>query len=181
MFSATFLNMNLTGISWTCAQKVALSNFKFRGKLSFSYCWRTTKCLSKLHVSLFIILSTSGRLLKTNNTLWSPKARILKPFVKSHSYLKVLATASIFSTRVVKNFSAPKNSLDRWNFWRTRPELSFSNERQITPQSCQVIHGRQWKDEKRMIKIKLFSYNPQKKNPLAQEASMWLQETNSHL
>ena len=77
--------INLVGISWTWTQRVALLNCKSLNGPSPSYLWRTTKCLSKLHGSLLIILSTSTKLSKTKRTLWSPKFQIWNPFVECQS------------------------------------------------------------------------------------------------
>ena len=66
-------------------------------------------------------------LLKTNKTTWLCRFRILKLVVERHSCLKVLATASICSTRLVRNFSARINSDEREIFFNVILEPSLSS------------------------------------------------------
>ena len=66
-------------------------------------------------------------LLKTNNTTLLCIFRILNPAVDRHSCLKVLATASIFNTRLVKNFAARIKSDEREEFFKVILEPSLSS------------------------------------------------------
>ena len=125
MLSATFLVMYLIGISWTCTQKAACVNASSHIGLSLSYLSKTTKCLSKLQSWLEIILSSSFEFSGTKWAKWSPRWRILNPFDDLQICLKVLATASLFRKREVRNFAATMNSLGLCSFCNENPELSF--------------------------------------------------------
>ena len=66
----------------------------------------TTRCLSKLHGALLIILSTSSFFSNVNSNTWSLLLLTSNPFTDLHRGLKVLVTASIFSALLVINFAA---------------------------------------------------------------------------
>lgn len=85
----------------------------------------STRCLSKLQCWLWMILSTSARLLNTNKTLCSPKCRNLKPFVYRPSCLKVLAMASMFKNQDIRNLVAKVNSPDLWSLLMINLEFSL--------------------------------------------------------
>ena len=81
---------------WTCIHSVVSLSEKSCNRIYVLYLCSTTKCLSKLHDSLFRILLALGLLSKIKRNLWSPRFWILKPFLTLQIGLKVLATASIF-------------------------------------------------------------------------------------
>ena len=123
--SATTLDISRMGISSTWTQKLTLLNLRSLSETSLVSLYKTTKCLSKIQGSLLIIRSTSEELSNTNNTLWSPRLRILKPLTDRHNCLNVLPTASIFKTRDVINFAAIINSSVQRIFVRQKSELYF--------------------------------------------------------
>ena len=77
---------------------------------------------------LWIIRVTSPGLLKAKRTMWTSRFWILKPLVDLQNCLNVRPTASIFKTRLVKNFATIMNSDDLWLLWsvKSEPSLLFS-------------------------------------------------------
>ena len=66
----------------------------------------TTRCLSKLHGALLIILSTSSFFSKVNNKTWLVILQTSKPFTDLQRGLKVIVTTSTFKVLLVRNFAA---------------------------------------------------------------------------
>ena len=83
-------------------------------------------CLSKLHGSAERMRSTSNLLSNEKRTTWSPIFLTLKPDLDLHRGLKVLAMASIFSGRFVRNLANIPNSSVAWSLLRHRPGPSIS-------------------------------------------------------
>ena len=94
IFTAASKVMYLSGMPWIWTQKVVFSNLRSWMDILLSYCYITTKCLSKLHGLLDMILSTSSLLSKVKSILWLPIFWILKPFRALHSGVKVWARTS---------------------------------------------------------------------------------------
>ena len=118
-FSATFRVTKLTGMLWTYTQKGVLVKLISWTGTSPKYLCITIRCLSKLQGWLFSILSTPSKLSKTNKIVLLPRFLILNPLFVHHNCLKVLATASIWRKREVKNFAAIMNSPFLWSSGRT--------------------------------------------------------------
>ena len=89
-------------------------------------------CLSKLQGSADRMRSTSDLLSNEKRTIWSPIFLTLKPDLDRHRGLKVLAMASIFSGRFVRNLAKIPNSSVAWSLLRRRPGPSISErEREL--------------------------------------------------
>ena len=92
---------------------------------------RAIRCLSKHHGSDASILSTSASLSKEKRMIRSPIFLMLKPFFDLHKGKKVLAIASIFRVRLVKNLAAMENSPTACSFFNLRPEPSLSERERV--------------------------------------------------
>ena len=88
---------------------------------SLSYRFRTIKLLSKLQGSAARILSTSALLSKEKRITCSSICLTLKPDFALQRGVKVLAMASIFSGRLVRNRAAMEISELACSFFRQRP------------------------------------------------------------
>ena len=130
--SATSLFLYLSGISYIWTQKetlLKLHSSNDDSKLIFD---RAIRCLSKHHGSDASILSTSASLSKEKRMIRSPIFLMLKPFFDLHRGEKVLAIASIFKVRLVKNLAAMENSSTACSFFNLRPDPSLSErEREL--------------------------------------------------
>ena len=130
--SATSLFLYLNGISYTCTQKETLLKLHSSSDDSFLIFERAIRCLSKHHGSVDNILSTSASLSKEKRMIWSPLFLILKPFFDLHRGEKVLAIASIFKVRLVKNLAAMVKSSTACSLFNLSPEPSLSErEREL--------------------------------------------------
>ena len=83
-------------------------------------------CLSKLQGSAERIQSTSDLLSNEKRTTWSPMFLTLKPDLDLHRGVKVLAMASIFKGRLVRNLATIPCSVVTWSLLRHRPGPSIS-------------------------------------------------------
>ena len=125
--SATSLFLKRNSMSQTCTQKETLLKSHSSKDVSFVYLESTIKCLSKLHGSDDRILSTSTPLSKQNRIIWSPLFFILNPTLDLHKGVKVLAMASMFRGRFVRNRVAIMCSMTACSFFNLRPGPSLSD------------------------------------------------------
>ena len=82
--------------------------------------------LSKLQGSAERIRSSSDLLSNEKRTTWSPMFLTLKPDLDLHRGVKVLAMASIFKGRLVRNLATIPCSVVTWSLLRHRPGPSIS-------------------------------------------------------
>ena len=131
-------------------------------------------CLSKLQGFAERIWSTLDLLSNEKRTTWSPMFLTLKPDLDLHRGVKVLAMASIFKGRLVRNLATIPCSVVAWSLLRHRPGPSISErDREL---QCLVRSSMPRQDSR--VLTKCFPW-PSKNKPTSLAITELLQRTKT--